>query len=48
VSDVPFYYVRNDIVTDLLKAFLSNGSVNTFERATMEAVSQRTNVIARC
>jgi hypothetical protein len=28
------------IVTDLLKAFLGNGSVNTFQRATMEDVSQ--------
>jgi hypothetical protein len=36
------------IVTDLLKAFLGSGSVNTFQRATMETVSQWTNVIARC
>jgi hypothetical protein len=36
------------IVTDLLKAFLGNVSVNTFQRATMEDVSQWTNVIARC
>jgi hypothetical protein len=36
------------VVTDLLKAFLGNGSVNTFQRATMEDVSQWTNVIARC
>jgi hypothetical protein len=27
-------------VTDLLKAFLGNGSVNMFQRETMEAVSQ--------
>jgi hypothetical protein len=33
-------------VTDLLKAFLGNGSVNTFQRATMEDVSQWTNVMA--
>jgi hypothetical protein len=39
---------NNTNVTDLLKAFLDNGSVNTFQRATMEAVSQWTNVIARC
>jgi hypothetical protein len=37
-----------NIVTDLLKPFLGNGSVNTFQRATMEDVSQWTNVIARC
>jgi hypothetical protein len=37
----------NDTVTDLLKAFLGNGSVNTFQRATMEDASQWTNVIAR-
>jgi hypothetical protein len=36
-----------DIVTDLLKAFLGNGSVNTFQHATMENVSQWTNVITR-
>jgi hypothetical protein len=36
------------IVTDLIKAFLGNGSVNTFQRATVEDVSQWTNVIARC
>jgi hypothetical protein len=36
------------IVTDLLKAFLGNGSVNMFQRATVEDVSQWTNVIARC
>jgi hypothetical protein len=33
---------------DLLKRFLINGSGNTFQRATMEDVSQWTNVIARC
>jgi hypothetical protein len=32
------------ILMDLLKAFLGNGSVNTFQPATMEAVSQWTNV----
>jgi hypothetical protein len=33
--------IREDnIVTDLLKALLGNGSVNTFQRATMETVSQ--------
>jgi hypothetical protein len=37
-----------DIVTDLLKAFLGDGSVNTFQRATMEAVFQWTNIIALC
>jgi hypothetical protein len=37
-----------DIVKDLLKAFLGNGTVNTFQRATMEDVSQWTNIIARC
>jgi hypothetical protein len=31
---------------DLLRALLGNCSVNTFQRATMEAVSQWTNVIA--
>jgi hypothetical protein len=36
------------IVTDLLKAFLHNGSVNTFQRTTMENVFQWTNVIGRC
>jgi hypothetical protein len=35
-------------VTDSLKAFLGNGSVNTFERATVEYVSQWTIVVARC
>jgi hypothetical protein len=33
-------------VMDLLKAFLGNGSLNTFQRATMEDVAQSTNVIA--
>jgi hypothetical protein len=37
-----------DILTDLLKASLDNGSVNTFQRATMEGMSQWTNVIPRC
>jgi hypothetical protein len=35
-------------VTDLINALPCNGSVNTHQRATMEAVSQWTNVIARC
>jgi hypothetical protein len=38
---------RNEIVTDLPIAFLGNGSVNTFQRATMEDVSQWTNLTAR-
>jgi hypothetical protein len=33
---------------DLLKALLGKGSVNMFQRATMETVSEWTNVIARC
>jgi hypothetical protein len=33
---------------DLLKALLGNGSVNTFQRAKLETVSQWTNFIARC
>jgi hypothetical protein len=36
------------VITDLLKAFLGNGSVNTFQRAIVEDVSQWTNPIARC
>jgi hypothetical protein len=36
------------IVTDLLKAFLGNGPVNTFQCATMEDVSQWMNVMAHC
>jgi hypothetical protein len=32
------------IVTDMLKAFLGNNSVKTFKRATVETVSQWTNV----
>jgi hypothetical protein len=35
-------------VTDFLKEFLDNGSVNTFECATVEDVIHWTNVIARC
>jgi hypothetical protein len=38
----------NNITTGLCNPFLGNGSVNTFQRATMEDVSQWTNVIARC
>jgi hypothetical protein len=37
------YYIHLQgqiIVTDLLKAFLGNGSVNTFQPATIEDVSQ--------
>jgi hypothetical protein len=34
------------LLMDLFKAFLVNDLVNTFQRATMEAVSQWTNVIA--
>jgi hypothetical protein len=37
---------RENIVMDLLKAFLGNGSVITFKRATMEDVSQWMNVVA--
>jgi hypothetical protein len=37
-----------NIATDLKKALPGNGSVNTSQRATMETVSQWTNVIARC
>jgi hypothetical protein len=32
--------VRFNIVTDLINALPGNNSVNTFQRATMEAVSQ--------
>jgi hypothetical protein len=35
-------------VTDLFKEFLDNGLVNTFQRASMEGMSQWTDVIARC
>jgi hypothetical protein len=38
----------NDIVRDLIKNFPGNGSVYTFQRVTMETVSQWANVIARC
>jgi hypothetical protein len=40
--------ILSGIVTDLIKTLPGNGSVNTSQRATMEAVSQWTNVIARC
>jgi hypothetical protein len=40
--------MRDYIVTVLLKASIGNHSVNTFQRATVEDVSQWTNVIARC
>jgi hypothetical protein len=36
-----------NILTDLLKAFLGNGSVNTFQRAAVEDVSHWTNITAR-
>jgi hypothetical protein len=39
---------NKNTVTDLLKVFLGNGSVNTFQSATMEDVSQRTSVTAHC
>jgi hypothetical protein len=45
---VHIYFMKVHNVTDFLKKFLGNGSVNTFQRATMAAVSQWTNVIARC
>jgi hypothetical protein len=35
-------------LTDLTNALPGNGSVSTFKRATVESVSQWTNVIARC
>jgi hypothetical protein len=37
-----------NIVPDLRKPFLGNGSANTFQCATMEDVSQWTNVKSRC
>jgi hypothetical protein len=40
-------YIRYS-VTDLINALRGNGSVNRFQHATMEAVSQWANVIARC
>jgi hypothetical protein len=46
--NIIIYYSNKNTATDLLKAFVGNGWVNTFQRATMEAVSQWTNVIARC
>jgi hypothetical protein len=42
---LPLPYVLSlNTVTDLLKAFLGNGSVNTFQHTMMEDVSQWTNV----
>jgi hypothetical protein len=41
-------FMSHSIVTDLLKAFLGHVLVNRFQRASMEDVSQWTNVIARC
>jgi hypothetical protein len=40
VLETDSFHLRQYIVTDLLKALLGNGSVNTFQRATMEIVSQ--------
>jgi hypothetical protein len=40
-------HTRDKNVTEFLKAFLGNGSVNTFHRTTMEDVSQWKNVIVR-
>jgi hypothetical protein len=37
--------LADNIVTDLLKAFLGNGSVNAVTRVTIEDVSQRMNVL---
>jgi hypothetical protein len=35
-SDIPVdFMISVNIVSDLLKAFLGSGSVNTFQRATM-------------
>jgi hypothetical protein len=42
------FKIHYNIVMDLINALPGNGSVNTFQRATMEAVSQWTTVIARC
>jgi hypothetical protein len=39
-SGSPVLALRKYTVTDLLKAFLGKGSVNNFQRATMEDVSQ--------
>jgi hypothetical protein len=47
LQDIGSYLFYN-IVTVLFKAHLGNDSINTFHCATMEAVSQWTNVIARC
>jgi hypothetical protein len=48
LADIYIGIIHVSIVTDLHKAFLDNGSVNTFHRTTMEDVSQWTNVVARC
>jgi predicted transcriptional regulator with HTH domain len=42
------YKKHVNIVTDFLRAFLGNGSVNIFECAKMEDVSQWANVISPC
>jgi hypothetical protein len=47
--NVVAYYSNNyHFLTDLLKALLDIGSVNTFQRARMENMFQWTNVMARC
>jgi hypothetical protein len=52
INDIKFRSIVGNvlkgIVTDLLKAFLGNGSIDTFELVTVENVSQWTNIIARC
>jgi hypothetical protein len=48
LSALIFHFALVCIVTDMLKVFLGNGSVNTFQHATMEDVSQWMNVIAPC
>jgi hypothetical protein len=40
-------YFSSFLLTDMLKALLGNCSVNTFQRAEMETVSQWTIVLAR-
>jgi hypothetical protein len=44
----PYQMKEETTVLDLLKVFLGNGSVNTFQRATVEDVCQWMNVIAHC
>jgi hypothetical protein len=38
----------HNMVKDLINALLGNSSINTFQCATVEVVSQWMNVIARC